>query len=104
MDAWKRICGGDSTLYTINRNMIVIKIMFLLTNAGKIVVKISGGKCEEQVNFKTVLIFFKALMMPLGFFNLQAVNIGLNVGDVGVVSILVTVFSLTLNPVIGKKN
>ena len=42
-------------------------------------------------------------MMPLGFFNLQAVNIGLNVGDVGVVSILVTVFSLTLNPVIGKK-
>ena len=43
-------------------------------------------------------------MMPLGFFNLQAVNIGLNIGDVGVVSILVTVFSLTLNPVIGKKN
>ena len=66
--------------------------------------KISGGWSEEQVNFKTVLIFFEALMMPLGFFNLQAVNIGLNVGDVGVVSILVTVFSLTLNPVIGKKN
>ena len=43
-----------------------------------------------------------ALMMPMGFFNLQAVNIGLSVGDVGVVSIVVSAVSLVINPLIGN--
>ena len=46
-------------------------------------------------------MYFTALLMPLGFFSLQAVNIGLSVGDIGVVSILVTAFSLAFNPLIG---
>ena len=41
-------------------------------------------------------------MMPMGFFNLQAVNIGLSVGDVGVVSIVVSAVSLVINPLIGN--
>ena len=42
-------------------------------------------------------------MMPFGFFNLQAINnIGLTVGDVGVVSIIVSAASLVCNPLIGK--
>lgn len=41
-------------------------------------------------------------MMPFGFFNLQAINIGLSVGDVGIVAIIVSAFSLACNPLIGN--
>ena len=46
--------------------------------------------------------FHLALLMPLGFFNLQALNIGLTVGDVGVVSLIVAGGSVIVNPMIGK--
>ena len=49
------------------------------------------------------LILDLACMMPFGFFNLQAINnIGLTVGDVGIVSIIVSAASIACNPLIGK--
>ena len=98
MDTFRRkICGANGYL-KINRGMIPIKIAFLLSNLG-----------EEQKlqKLKSILMEFLkphdlACMMPFGFFNLQAINIGLTVGDVGIVAIVVSVFSLACNPLIGN--